>query len=93
MERLEEDTDRLGATLEPLRHFVLPRGSRAAAEVHVARAVARRAERELWSLNDAEPLSPALLRWANRVSGLLFALALSLNRAAGLPETAPDYAT
>ena len=93
MQRLEEDTDRLGAQLEPLRHFVLPRGSRAASEVHVARTVARRAERELWSLNEAEPVSPALLHWANRLSGLLFALALLLNRSAGVAETAPDYTT
>lgn len=91
MRRLEEDTDRLSASLEPLRSFVLPRGSPGAAEVHVARTVARRAERELWALAESEPVAPELLRWANRLSGLLFALALAANRADGSAEIAPDY--
>jgi cob(I)alamin adenosyltransferase len=53
--------------------------------------VARRAERELWRLHDVEPVSPELLQWANRLSDLLFALALSVNQSAKEPEIAPDY--
>lgn len=89
--RLEEDTDRLTSALGPLKSFVLPRGTRVAAELHVARAVARRAERELWALHESEPLSPSLLHWANRLSSLLFALALTENRAAHRAEIPPEY--
>lgn len=89
--RLETDIDRLSGDLDPLHSFVLPRGTSAAADLHIARTVARRAERELWRLHDAEPVSPELLQWANRLSDLLFALALSVNHSAKEPEVAPDY--
>ena len=88
---MEEEIDRLADGVEPLRDFVLPRGTRAATELHVARTVARRAERELWALNETEPVSSDLLQWANRLSGLLFALSLAVNHDAGVRETAPDY--
>jgi cob(I)alamin adenosyltransferase len=89
--RLESDIDRLSAAAEPLRSFVLPRGTPAGAALHVARTVARRAERDLWALHAEDPVRPDLLRWANRVSDLLFAMALAVNRAAGFVETPPDY--
>ncbi len=89
--RLESEIDRYDAEHPPLRSFVLPAGSVAAAQLHVARTVARRAERELWALHRAEPLRPELLEWANRLSDLLFALALAANHALGVSETAPDY--
>jgi cob(I)alamin adenosyltransferase len=89
--RLEADLDRYTATFEPIQTFVLSRGPRAGAALHVARAVARRAERELWSLNRAEPVRAELLQWTNRLSDLLFALALSVNRAQGEAEIPPDY--
>ena len=53
--------------------------------------MARRAERDLWALHAEEPQREALLQWANRVSSLLFALALSVNRAEGFTEIPPDY--
>jgi cob(I)alamin adenosyltransferase len=59
--------------------------------LHIARAVARRAERELWSLHAVEPQRPELLKWANRLSDLLFAMALSVNRADRFEEIVPDY--
>lgn len=90
--RLESEIDRLSADLEPLHSFALPRGAPAAAQLHVARTVARRAERELWNLHGVEPQRAELLEWANRVSDLLFALALAANRTAAVPETPPDYA-
>jgi cob(I)alamin adenosyltransferase len=79
------------ATFDPVSSFVLARGGPAASELHIARTVARRAEREIWALHRIEPVSEALLRWINRLSDLLFAMALSLNRSLGFGETPPDY--
>ncbi len=93
VDRLEQDIDRFDAAHPPLRNFVLPRGARPAAALHVARTVARRAERELWTLNRSEPQRPELLAWTNRLSDLLFAMALATNHALGVPEVAPDYST
>ncbi|MCI4331082.1 MAG: cob(I)yrinic acid a,c-diamide adenosyltransferase [Thermoplasmata archaeon] len=89
--RLESDIDRFSATFEPVHTFVLARGKRAGSELHVARTVARRAERDLWALHRLEPQRSELLRWTNRMSDLLFALALSVNRAEGVHEVPPDY--
>ena len=77
--------------LEPRHSFVLPRGGPGGAQLQYARAVARRAERDLWSLHTEEPQREELLRWANRLSSLLFALALGVNRAEGFAEISPDY--
>ncbi len=93
VDRLEQDIDRFEATHPPLRSFVLCRGATPAAALHVARTVARRAERELWTLNRSEPQRPELLVWTNRLSDLLFAMALATNHALGVPEIAPDYST
>ncbi len=89
---LEHEIDRYSSTFEPVHTFVLPRGSKAGAALHVSRTIARRAERELWRLHRIEPQRPELLQWANRLSDLLFALALSVNRREGHREIAPDYA-
>jgi cob(I)alamin adenosyltransferase len=89
--RLETDTERLGESIGALRSFVIPGGTLGAAQVHVARAVARRAERELWALHREEPQRAELLQWANRLSSVLFALALAINHGAGIAETPPDY--
>jgi cob(I)alamin adenosyltransferase len=70
---------------------VLPAGSTAASALQVARTVARRAERELVALHRAEPLEPAVLAWANRLSDLLFALALATNHALGVAEVPARY--
>ncbi len=91
VDRLESDLDALEAGRPPTRSFVLPGGSRSGAELHIARAVARRAERELWTLHRSEPVRPELLAWANRLSDLLFALALAANRGLGVDEIPPDY--
>ena len=89
--RLEEEIDRYSSRLEPVHSFVLPRGGKGGAELHVCRTVARRAERALWSLHRESPLRSEVLQWANRLSDLLFALALSVNRSEGFTEVAPDY--
>jgi cob(I)alamin adenosyltransferase len=91
VERLERDIDRFQALLPPLHSFVVPRGSSAAAHLHVCRAVSRRAERDLIRLHEAEPLRPELLAWANRLSDLLFILALAANQRLGVGEVPPDY--
>jgi cob(I)alamin adenosyltransferase len=73
--RLEVEIDALNAALEPLTSFVLPGGSPAAAQLHVARATMRRAERAIVALADLEPVSPEAIKFANRMSDLLFVAA------------------
>lgn len=78
---LEREIDRLNAPLAPLTSFVLPGG--AAAAVHVARAIVRRAERAAVALGRAEPVNPAALAYLNRLSDYLFVLARTVNQSAG----------
>jgi len=91
VERLEKEIDAFDARHPPTNGFVLPGGSVPASGLHVARTIARRAERELVTLDRVEPVDPVLLAWANRLSDLLFALALATNHALGTRETAPRY--
>jgi len=86
VEALEKRIDALESELLPLRRFILPGGSPAAAAFHVARTVCRRAERRAVALHRAEPLSPVALRYLNRLSDLLFVLARVENRRAGIPD-------
>jgi len=91
VDRIEADIEKLKASHAQLKSFVLSGGSRPSSLLHVARTIARRAERETWALHRVEPLPEPLLSWTNRLSGLLFALALATNRALGVTETPPDY--
>jgi cob(I)alamin adenosyltransferase len=75
VERLEELCDRANEGLEPLKSFVLPGGGEAAARLHLARTVCRRAERRAVALSEAEEINPAPLAYLNRLSDLLFILA------------------
>jgi cob(I)alamin adenosyltransferase len=75
VDRLEELCDLVNERLEPLKSFVLPGGGEAAARLHVARTVCRRAEREAVALEAAEDASPVALAYLNRLSDLLFILA------------------
>jgi len=77
--RLEREIDGLNAGMKPLDSFVLPGGTPAAAYLHLARTVVRRAERLMTALNEAEPVNPAAIRYANRLSDLLFVLARHCN--------------
>jgi cob(I)alamin adenosyltransferase len=81
VERIEKEIDELNAHLDPLRSFVLPGGSAAAAALHLARTVARRAERLMVELADdpGEPVNAAALRYINRVSDFLFVAARCTN--------------
>jgi cob(I)alamin adenosyltransferase len=81
VERVERDIDRLNADLAPLRSFVLPAGSAAAAALHLARTVCRRAERIVVALSrvDGEVVSPVAVQYLNRLSDLLFVAARTAN--------------
>jgi len=81
VERLEQEIDGMNAQLAPLRSFVLPGGSPAAAALHVARTVCRRAEREIVALADqpGERVSPPVLKYINRLSDLLFVASRTVN--------------
>ena len=76
---LEAAIDTLNETLAPLTSFILPGGSEGAARVHVARTIARRAERAGVALAALEPINPAALTYLNRLSDYLFVLARALN--------------
>ncbi len=80
--RLEALTQAHNAKLKPLKEFILPGGTRAAAAAHLARAVCRRAERSLVALGRAEPVGERARQYLNRLSDLLFVLGRALNRAA-----------
>lgn len=83
---LEQDLDRLNDELPPLKEFVLPGGNRAAATCHLARTICRRAERSAWAACKLAELNPALLRYLNRLSDLLFVMARFLARRHGGQE-------
>ncbi len=78
--RLESEIDSLNEQLSPLTSFILPGGSRAAAAMHVARAVVRRAERTTTSAAQQVAVSPACLSYLNRLSDYLFVAARILNQ-------------
>ena len=80
--RLENALDGFNDTLPPLKEFILPGGGAAAAACHLARAIARRAERRVWTLAAAEAVSPEVTHYLNRLSDLLFVMARVLARAA-----------
>ena len=78
--RLEREIDALNARLDPLDSFILPGGSEAAARLHLARTITRRAERRVVALaSTAEPVSEAVITYLNRLSDLLFVAARIAN--------------
>lgn len=77
--RLEREIDSMNAELAPLNSFVLPGGSPAAAHLHLARTIVRRAERLIVELAQAEPLNEAAIRYVNRLSDHLFVAARFAN--------------
>ena len=85
--RLDVVIENYNSNLPPLKEFVLPGGCRTAAVCHVARSVARRAERDYFHLMEGESVSKVGLRYLNRLSDLLFVLSRVLNRIASMPET------
>lgn len=86
IDRLEDAVEHYNAELPPLKEFILPGGTRAAAQMHVARTVCRRAERAVVALAAHEPVTQPSRIYLNRLSDLLFVLARALNRTGGSPD-------
>jgi cob(I)alamin adenosyltransferase len=82
VDRLEREIDRLNADLSPLRSFVLPGGTAAAAALHLARTICRRAERLMVALAEKEPVGAPALKYVNRLSDFLFVAARYVNHKA-----------
>lgn len=83
---LERDIDAMTERLPALTQFILPGGTAAAAQIHVARTVCRRAERLTVALSDVEPVNAAAVIYLNRLSDWLFTLARLENMLAGVPD-------
>ena len=83
---LEDQIDTWEAELEPLRTFILPGGTRAAAAAHLARSIVRRAERRTVTLSRTTAVNPELLKYLNRLSDTLFVLARVINHRAKTPD-------
>src|SRR6056297_1539552 len=90
-ERLEKELDRLNADLPPLKDFILPGGSIAAAQAHLARTICRRAERRVNALSRHEQVNDPAIRYLNRLSDLLFVVSRTIARASGVGEILWDH--
>lgn len=88
---MEQLIDGLLEELEPLREFILPGGTQLGAMLHLARTVARRAERAVVALAAHSDINPRALEYLNRLSDLLFVMARVANRRAGVLERAADF--
>ena len=84
--RLDGELAALNETLPPLKEFVLPGGNASAAAAHLARAVARRAERAVWALKETEEVSDLVPQYLNRLSDFLFVCCRVLARMDGGQE-------
>ena len=91
VQALESMSDHYNAEVGPLKEFILPGGSEAGAVLHLARTVARRAERRAVGLAGHEDLNPQVIIYLNRLSDLLFILARVANRRVGVAETLADF--
>lgn len=91
VERLEKSIDDLSGVVGELKAFVLPGGSEGSVHLHLSRAVARRAEREIVSASRKYKINPEIIRYINRLSSYLFVAALYLNKIEGIEETHPTY--
>lgn len=87
IDHLEQCIDQLQSALPPLKSFVLPGGSAAGAQSHVARTVCRRAERRMVDLKDVAPVPPEVMQYVNRLSDYLFVLSRRLT----LDDSIEDY--
>jgi len=83
---LEKSSDDIESDITPIKKFVLPNGSNVSSALHVARTVARRAERRIVSLSKVEPVNPEILRYLNRLSDLLFIMSRYCNEKLGVKE-------
>jgi cob(I)alamin adenosyltransferase len=90
VDALEELMDRLSAELQPLENFVLPGGAPAAVQLHLARTVCRRAERQLVALAAEEAVGGQTIPYLNRLSDALFVMARFENNRKGVPDVIWD---
>ena len=90
VEALETLMDELSGALSPLENFILPGGSPGAAQLHVARTVCRRAERQVISLARRETVGPHVVKYLNRLSDALFVMARFENQQRGIPDVLWD---
>ncbi len=88
---LEQEIDFCELALEPLHQFILPGGGAPGAMLHLARTVARRAERQCVALARVESVDPQIIRYLNRLSDLCFVLARYVNREEAQPEMHPTF--
>ncbi|MAU01131.1 MAG: ATP:cob(I)alamin adenosyltransferase [Anaerolineaceae bacterium] len=86
VQALETLIDELNEVVGPLENFILPGGSLGAAQLHVARTVCRRAERETVALSREEKVGPQVIPYLNRLSDLLFVMARYENKQQNVPE-------
>ncbi len=84
--QLEAAIDRMEQGVAPLKVFILPGGTEAAAHIHLARSICRRAEREIVRLSRSESINPLVLIMTNRMSDLLFVVGRVLNARSGLED-------
>lgn len=82
----EGQIDHLTARMEDSNYFILPGGNLVSSHLQLARTVARRAERRLWTLNRLDPVPDSILRFINRLSGLLFTMGRYEMFSQGKPE-------
>ena len=86
-ERMEQKMDEVMARMEEQTHFILPSGSLASAEIHIARTIARQAERRLWTVNREYLVDPSVMRFMNRLSDFLFVMTKAQLQSEGIaPE-------
>jgi cob(I)alamin adenosyltransferase len=90
VQRLEDQLDEINALLPPLKEFILPGGSEEASLCHLARAVCRRAERGVITLEEEAQIGPLVIPYLNRLSDLLFIVARFLNKTAGIADVCWD---
>ena len=88
---VEKLIDQLLEELEPLREFILPGGAKSGATLHLARTVARRAERSVVALAASAEINEGVIRYLNRLSDLLFVMARVANKREGVKEQAADF--
>jgi cob(I)alamin adenosyltransferase len=91
VERLESAIENMSSKLPELNKFVLPGGSEEASHLHLARSVARRAERKVVAVSAKHKIDENVLRYMNRVSSFLFTAALYVNHINGVEESHPVY--
>ena len=91
IERLEREIDLMGGRMPELKKFVLPDGSEEAVHIHLARSVARRAERKVSGASQKYKINENVIAYLNRLSSFLFTAALYLNYKNGIEESNPVY--